>query len=123
MLTSRIILTLCFMALLGVASLTPGRPRSGGSSFVWLVASTPPSLQKLLHVCLYAVLVFLWVWTLDGIHSKTYRLVVAWITAVAFGAVMEWCQVKVPGRFGTMTDVVLDAAGASFGLLAAALLL
>ena len=119
-LTSRIILTLCFMALLGLASLTPGRPQPGDSSLVWLVANTPTFLQKLLHVCLYAVLVLLWVWTLNGIQSTTYRFVIAWIIAVAFGVVMEWYQLQVPGRFGTVVDVVLDATGASLGLLAAA---
>jgi VanZ family protein len=42
---------------------------------------------------------------------------------VAFGAVMEWCQTKVPGRYGTAFDVALDAAGAALGLLAAVFIL
>ena len=36
---------------------------------------------------------------------------------------MEWRQTKVPGRFGTVNDVVLNAAGAALGLLAAIVLL
>ncbi|MFZ0258267.1 MAG: VanZ family protein [Gammaproteobacteria bacterium] len=121
--TIRIVLTLCFMALLAVASLIPGRPQPGDSAFIWLVAETPKVLQKVLHVGLYGVLVLLWVWTLDSIESRTHRFLIAFMLAVVFGAVMEWYQAKVPGRFGTLIDVVLNAAGAALGLLVATFLL
>ena len=122
-LTTRIVLTLCFMALLMLVSLIPGHPKHGDSAFIWLVANTPTLLQKILHVCLYGVLTLLLVWALYGIQSKTYRFLIAMIIAVVFGAVMEWCQTKVPGRFGTVYDVALNAAGAAIGLLAAIFLL
>jgi VanZ family protein len=111
------------MALLMLASLVPGHHKSGDSVFIWLVAITPTLVQKLLHVFLYGVLVLLLVWTLDGIQSKTHRFLIALIIAVAFGGLMEWCQTKVPGRFGTGYDVALNAAGAALGLLAAVFLL
>ena len=122
-LTTRIVLTLCFMALLMLVSLIPGHPKPGNSAFIWLVANTPTLLQKILHVCLYGVLALLLVWALDGIQSKTYRFLIALIIAVVFGAVMEWCQTKVPGRFGNVYDVALNSVGAAFGLLAAVFLL
>ena len=122
-LTTRIVLTLCFMALLMLVSLIPGHPKPGDSAFIWLVANTPTLLQKILHVCLYGVLTLLLVWALDGIQSKTYRFLIAMIIAVVFGAVMEWCQTKVPGRFGNVYDVALNSVGAAFGLLAAVFLL
>jgi len=121
--TTRIVLTLCFMALLMLVSLIPGHPKPGDSAFIWLVANTPTLLQKILHVCLYGVLTLLLVWALDGIQSKTYRFLIAMIIAVVFGAVMEWCQTKVPGRFGNVYDVALNSVGAAFGLLAAVFLL
>ena len=111
------------MALLMLVSLTPGRSKPGDSAFLWLVAKTPTLIQKLLHFCLYGVLVLLLAWSLERILSNTYRFLIAFFIAVAFGAVMEWCQTKVPGRFGTVYDVALNAAGAAFGLLAAFLLL
>ena len=122
-LTTRITLTLCFMALLTLVSLIPGHPKPGDSAFIWLVAVTPTLIQKILHVCLYGVLALLLVWALDGIQSKTYRFLIALIIAVVFGAVMEWCQTKVPGRFGNVYDVALNSVGAAFGLLAAVFLL
>jgi len=111
------------MALLTLASLIPGHPKSGDSAFIWLVAKTPTLMQKILHVCLYGVLALLLVWTLDGIQSRSYRFLISLVIAVAFGAVMEWCQTKVPGRYGAMYDVALNAAGAALGLLAAFFLL
>ena len=111
------------MAMLMLASLIPGHPKPGDSAFFWLVANTPSLVQKVLHVCLYGVFALLLLWTLDGIQSRVYRFLIAFVIAVAFGAVMEWCQTMVPGRFGTMYDVALNAAGAALGLLAAAFLL
>ena len=111
------------MALLALVSLIPGHPKPDECRVIWLVAEMPTLLQKVLHVCLYGVLALLLVWTLDSIQPKTYRFLIALIIAVAFGAVMEWCQTKVPGRFGTAFDVALNAAGATLGLLVAIFLL
>jgi VanZ family protein len=111
------------MALLMIASLIPGQHKPGDSVFIWLVANTPTVMQKVLHVCLYGVLALMLVWTLDSIQSRAYRFMIALIITVAFGAVMEWCQTKVPGRYGTLYDVALNAAGATLGLLIAVFLL
>jgi VanZ family protein len=111
------------MALLALASVIPGRPQPGDAAFIWLVAKTPTLLQKVLHVCLYGVLALIWVWALESIQSRTSRFLMAFVIAVAFGAIMEWFQTKVSGRFGSVFDVALDAAGAALGLLAAFLLL
>jgi VanZ family protein len=111
------------MALLMLVSLIPGQPKPGDFAFIWLVAKTPTLMQKVLHVCLYGVLTMLLVWALDSIQPRTYRFLISLIIAVALGAVLEWCQTKVPGRFGTLFDVVLNAVGAALGLLAAVFLL
>jgi len=90
---------------------------------VWLVSATPTPLQKLLHVLAYAVLALLWMWTLDDIESPPIRITVVLSIAVATGAVLEWYQTSVPGRFGTVADVILNAIGAIFGVLGAAIFL
>lgn len=123
LLATRIALTLCFMVLLMLVSLIPGHPKPDDSASIWLLAKTPALMQKALHVCFYCVLVLLLVWTFEGIESRANRFLISFVIAVAFGAVMEWCQTKVPGRFGTVHDVALNAAGAALGLLAAAFLL
>ena len=121
--TARTIFTLCFMGLLVFVSLIPGQPQPGDFAFTWLVTKTPTQLQKLLHVCFYGVLSLLLVWSLERVESWVYRLLIGLIIAVALGAVLEWCQTKVPGRFGTAYDVALDAAGAVLGLIVAVILL
>jgi len=122
-LTTRMLVTACFMALLLAASIIPGRAQPGDSMFVWLVAKTPTLVQKVLHLCLYCVLTLLWAWTLDTIQSRPRRLVIALCIAVCFGAAMEWFQTRVPGRFGTLYDVGLNAVGALLGLCVAFFLL
>ena len=111
------------MALLMLVSLIPGHPKPGDSAFISLIANTPTLIQKVLHVCLYGVLALLLAWTLEGIQPRTYRFLIALIIAVTFGAVMEWCQTKVPGRFGTVYDVALNTIGAALGLLVAVFIL
>ena len=119
----RIILTLCFLGLLMLASLFPGRPSPGETALGSLVSKTPVHLQKAMHVFLYAVLALLLAWTLDDMQTKSVRLPICFGIAVAFGALMEWCQTRVPGRFGTQIDVLLNSAGAALGLLVAVYLL
>ena len=120
--STRIAITLTFMAALIVASVIPGRAQPGDSVLVLLVAKTPTVLQKAMHVCLYAVLTLLWVWTLEAIQSKSQRLFVAVAVAVCFGAALEWYQTRIPGRFGTLLDMVFNATGALLGLLVALLM-
>jgi len=120
---TRAALTLLLTILLLVLSLIPGRAEPGDSVFVWAVAMTPTPLQKLMHLLLYAVLTFLWAWTLEALESVMTRFVVAALLAASFGAVMELAQTYVPGRFGTLSDALLNGAGAALGLLIAWVLL
>lgn len=70
--------------------------------------------KKGAHFTVYAVLAVLllralppgrWVWS------------VAWALAVLYAASDEWHQSFVPGRHPQPTDVLIDAAGATAGLL------
>ncbi len=107
------------MGALFFASTLPGRAEAGDSVFVWLMAATPTPLQKALHVCVYAALTMLWSWTLENLQLKSVRLILPIALAISFGALMEWYQTKVPGRFGTLFDVALNTVGAVAGLLLA----
>ena len=111
------------MAALVAASVLPGRTQPGDSVFIWMLAATPTLLQKMLHVFVYAFLTVLWAWTLAGLEPMFLRLSAAVTLAVGFGALMEWLQTQVPGRFGTLYDVILNVVGAMIGLLAAIFLL
>ena len=118
----RLAMTLVILILVVTVSVVPGQARRGISVFVWLVSATPTPLQKLLHVLAYALLAFLCISTLDDIESRPIRITAALGITIATGALLEWYQIFVPGRFGTVTDVVRNAVGAIFGVLGAAIL-
>ena len=115
----RWLITLAFVGLIVVLSITPGKSQAGDSMFVWLIAHTPTLVQKIMHIACYAAIAALWIWTLEAIESTPLRLSLALTLAVGLGVVLEWYQTMVPGRFGTIVDVVLNAIGAVAGLVLA----
>lgn len=75
-------------------------------------------IRKFAHFSEYAcmgILVFvLWVqWMKKG--KALYLLTVLWV--FLSGAADEFHQLFVPGRYGSIADVLLDTAGGAFGLL------
>ena len=119
----RLIATLVLMALVVALSVVPGRAQPGDSAFVWLVSVTPAPLQKLMHGVAYATLTLLWMWTLEKIDAMSLRMALAFTVSVGTGAVLEWYQTSVPGRYGTLVDVILNALGSVAGVIAAIFLL
>lgn len=120
----RYLILLAFVALIVALSIAPGRAQPGDTLFSWLLANTAEPLQKILHVVMYAALVVLWMWPLEeAIGSRALRGLLSVTLAIGLGAILEWCQLSVPGRFASFTDVLLNSAGAIAGLLIAIILL
>ena len=115
-------LTLAFLGLIVALSVAPGKSQYGDSTFVWLVEHTPSLVQNIMHVACYAGATALLAWSLEGIGSRTARVALAAILALLIGTVLEWYQTQVPGRFGTILDVALNAAGVGLGIVVALLL-
>ena len=119
----RWLLTAGFVALIVVLSITPDRQKAGDTVFDWLVTNTSTWLQKIFHVVAYAALAGMIFWAAEHIPSRRVRVAIALSGAIALGAALEWYQLRVPGRFGNLTDILLNSAGAILGLIAALLLL
>lgn len=117
------LLTLAAVVAVVILSTVPGQGTAGDSVFSWVVASTPRLVQKLMHVVVYAILTFLWMWTLEGIQSTTWRLVLALLLTTGLGIALEWYQISVPGRFGSVLDVLLNFGGSVAGVVLALLIL
>lgn len=115
--------TLVFAGIVVALSIAPGIGRPDDTLFSWLVVNTSTPIQKALHVTSYAALAVLWMWTLEPIESRVARITLTLVATVGLGAALEWQQTRVPGRFGTVSDVLLNALGAILGLLVALLLL
>ena len=119
----RWLIAAAFVVVIVVLSVTPGRGQSGDSVFVWLVINTPTLLQKLMHVAMYASLTFVCVWALEDVGSRFLRLALAVAFTITLGATLEWYQISVPGRFGTLLDVILNVGGTIIGIMAVMLVL
>jgi hypothetical protein len=119
----RWLISLAFVAIIVALSIVPGRAQPGDTVFSWLVLNTAAPVQKALHVAVYAALVVLWMWTFEAIGSRAFRALLSVFLAMVLGAVLEWYQLYVPGRYGTLTDVLLNGVGAVAGLLLAIILL
>ena len=111
------------IAVIVALSVVPGRAQPGDSVFVWLVSMTPVPLQKLMHGVAYATLTLLWMWTLEKIVSVPTQIALGFTVPVTIGAALEWYQMSVPGRFGTLKDIMINALGSIVGLTAALFLL
>ena len=75
----------------------------------------PPTLQNLLHIPVYGLLAFLWRWCLNAYMEARRATILAFLITVLFGVFQEWVQSMVPGRFGSVTDVVFNTIGAGLG--------
>ena len=72
-----------------------------------------PGLQNLLHVPAYGLLVGLTAWA-AGL-SRLRHLALAAAGCVAFGGLLECAQAAIPGRLGSLADVLLNVAGSAAG--------
>ena len=101
------VITAAYAALLAAVSLLPSGtgPLSG-----WDTAISP-TLQNLLHVPAYAVLV--WLVSRAMRLRRLWHVALAAIACAAFGSVLECAQATVPGRFGSLEDTLLNVIGAA----------
>jgi hypothetical protein len=103
-------------ALYGLSSL-PGVPLSDDSTQYALLRWVPPAAQNALHVPAYAALSWAWSWTLGAwLRVPAGRAAAACAIASAYGVFDEWHQSFVPGRYASLTDVVLNVLGALLGI-------
>ena len=119
----RLVLVLGIMMVIFVLSTIPAQPKPPGSALRALVAATPPMAQKALHFVVYMVLGYAWARAFDQLALSTLTvLVMASSLSAGFGALIEWYQLRIPGRYGTWRDVFIDAAGALLGSAGAVLI-
>lgn len=96
------------------AAPTPVRGRPG------LVQALNVAVRKSGHLLGFAVLGALSLAAVSAWPRPPRGALWAWILATLYAVTDEWHQAYVPGRTGTLRDVVLDAAGAALGVALAA---
>lgn len=107
-------------ALYGLSSL-PGTQSPEDPAVFAVFYWVPPSLQNVLHVPAYATLAWAWRWALGAwLHASRSRALAACTIASIYGVSDEWHQSFVPGRYASLSDVMLNVAGAVLGIWIAA---
>jgi VanZ family protein len=72
-----------------------------------------PGVQNLLHIPLFGGLAWCWHWGLQAwVKQESWRLGAALALTLTYAVLDEVHQLSVPGRFGSLTDVALNALGA-----------
>jgi VanZ family protein len=79
----------------------------------------PRNFDKVIHMCAYIPLAYLFYLSLKKSGMNKYTFVLAVIFASIYGITDELHQVIVPGRDASFGDLIADALGAFLGSLAA----
>jgi VanZ family protein len=91
------------------------------SSFHRLPAPPGGLSDKHVHALVFGLLAVLWCRAIArGRYGRLslIHLGLAWVVAVAYGALDEWHQAFVPGRSSDVLDLAADATGALLGVIA-----
>lgn len=93
-------------------------PMDGGPDSIRFLTSLDPALQNLLHIPLYGMLAFLWNRSFQKNHFSNRKMVlVTLFLTILYGCLDEFHQTFVPGRYGGLLDIYLDALGAFCGII------
>lgn len=93
-------------------------PMDGGPDDIIFLTNLDPKIQNLLHIPLYGVLAFLWIRVFNAWGQRGGRaMVFSFFITVFYGIMDEFHQTFVPGRYGGLQDIYLNAFGAFLVIL------
>jgi glycopeptide antibiotics resistance protein len=106
---------LLLMGVIFILSSIPGKIDNGTLRFV---TELDPQLQNLLHIPMYGLLQWLWLRAFAKAGKSGGGTVLASIgITTAYGLFDEFHQLFVPGRYASLTDVLLNLVGVAAGTL------
>ncbi|SFF94532.1 VanZ family protein [Neptunomonas qingdaonensis] len=110
---SRLTAPFIYMGLIFLLSSVPGNNINPETflerSLIWI----SPGFQNLLHIPLFFGLALTWIYALEKhIKSNYLTLLTAFALSMLYGIFDEFHQIQVPGRYGSISDLLLDALGA-----------
>ena len=108
----RIIVPLAYMLGIYALSSIPdtGRIESEAEKILQWVS---PEFQNFLHIPLFGGLAGCWYWALKPwVGVTNNKIAIAFIITTIYSFFDEYHQLSVPGRFGSFTDLGLNAIGA-----------
>jgi VanZ family protein len=112
---NKISLSLIYMLFLLASSLIPMDRQIRGLEFL---IDLKPTIQNLLHVPMYFILSIFLLQIFHKSQSEPWkRNFLVLLIAGFFGIINEIIQIPVPGRYGGLTDILLNFAGAILGII------
>ena len=107
----RLLLPIAYMTGIFALSSVPGNETetAAGALLEWIT----PKWQNLLHIPAYAALTLCWIWALSPLTlTRIGLLVIAALLTLVWAVLDEAHQASVPGRYGSLTDLLLNLTGA-----------
>ena len=111
----KILVAIIYMFFLLASSLIPMGRQIQGPDFLIDLKST---IQNLLHVPMYFVLSLFLLQIFHKSPTEPWkRNLLVFLIVCFFGLISEIIQIPVPGRYGRLTDILLNFAGAIAGII------
>ncbi len=109
---SSAILPLSYMLLIFALSSVPGTSDFSNTEF--MVTILNPTVQNLVHIPLFGALAFFWISTFKKWrYEESACLLMAAVISVLYGILDEIHQYFIPGRYLSLTDMLLNIIGVS----------
>ena len=108
---------LLLMAVIFILSSIPGKLDDDHA--LRFLTEFNPQLQNLLHIPMFGLLQWLWLRAFAQVGKSGGGRVLACIgITTAYGLFDEFHQLFVPGRYASLTDILLNLVGVAMGTLA-----
>ena len=100
------------LILMGLIFISSSISMDGESEHFKFLMGLTPTVQNLLHIPLFGLLSYLWLnaLTKNGCLGKK-KLIITIIITLGYGLLDEFHQTFVPGRYGSLTDMLLNIVG------------
>lgn len=106
------------LILMGLIFISSSIPMDKNADVPKFIISLDPTLQNLLHIPVFGLLPFLWLksFTKHSILTST-KVIITLIITILFGCLEEFHQSFVSGRYGSLTDMLLNIVGIFMGIV------
>ena len=90
----------------------------GKSERLKFMTDLAPTVQNILHIPVFGLLAYLWLRSLAK-HgfSRIQKMVITMIITVGYGILDEVHQLFGPGRYASLSDVVMNIMGITIGII------
>lgn len=106
------------LILMGLIFISSSIPMDKNADVPKFIISLDPTLQNLLHIPVFGLLAFLWLKSFTKHFILTFtKVIITLIITILFGCLEEFHQTFVSGRYGSLTDMLLNIVGIFMGIL------